>query len=97
MSDKYPQIAITLDKAFKQCSTAARDLGLTISRRWRLVVSKAENKKNYPNADFLDNMHPTTRYATEAVSGLRGVIGHKEWQACETHPKDLQRQDEYSA
>lgn len=40
----------------------------------------------------LDKMHPTTRYATEVVSGLRGVIGHKEWLACERHLKDLERQ-----
>jgi phage terminase large subunit-like protein len=40
----------------------------------------------------LDNMHSTTRYATEVVSGLRGNLGHREWQACVRHLKDLERQ-----
>ncbi|MTI95190.1 MAG: terminase large subunit [Firmicutes bacterium] len=39
----------------------------------------------------LDKLHPTTRYAAEVVSGLR-VSCKKEWQACERHLKDLQRQ-----
>ncbi len=50
MSDKYPQIAINQDKAFKQCSAAARDLGLTISSRCRLVIPKHENEEDDPNA-----------------------------------------------
>ena len=46
MSDKYPQIAINQDKAFKQCTSAARDLGLTISSRCKLVMpEKAESTK----------------------------------------------------
>src|SRR5690606_19963248 len=34
---------------------------------------------------------PTTRYAIEVVSGLRPAC-KREWQACERHLKDLQRQ-----
>lgn len=41
MSDKYPQIVSNQDKAFKQCSAAARDLGLTISSRCNLVLPEA--------------------------------------------------------
>lgn len=36
-------------------------------------------------------LHPTTRYAVEIVSGLR-LSCKREWQACERHLKDLQRQ-----
>jgi phage terminase large subunit-like protein len=39
----------------------------------------------------LDQLHPTTRYATEIVSGLR-IACKREWQACQRHLKDLQRQ-----
>ena len=39
----------------------------------------------------LDQLHPTTRYATEIVSGLR-LSCKREWQACERHLKDIQRQ-----
>lgn len=39
----------------------------------------------------LDQLHPTTRYAVEIVSGLRPSC-KREWQACERHLKDLQRQ-----
>ena len=52
MSDKYPKIAINQDKAFKQCSVAARDLGLTISSRCKLVIPKSETEKEDPNADL---------------------------------------------
>jgi P27 family predicted phage terminase small subunit len=52
MSDKYPQIAINQDKAFKQCSISARDLGLTISSRCKLVIPKSENEKDDPNAEL---------------------------------------------
>jgi len=45
MSDKYPQIAINQDKAFKQSSSAARDLGLTISSRCKLVIPKKDEPK----------------------------------------------------
>ena len=38
------------DKALKQCRASASDLGLTISSRCRLVVPKAEEKKEDPNA-----------------------------------------------
>lgn len=41
ISDEYPQIAINFDRAFKQCSSAARDLGLTISSRCNLVLPEA--------------------------------------------------------
>ena len=50
MTDKYPQIAINQDKAFKQCSASARDLGLTISSRCKLVIPKHENEEDDPNA-----------------------------------------------
>lgn len=39
----------------------------------------------------IEQLHPTTRYATEIVSGLRPSC-KREWQACERHLKDLQRQ-----
>lgn len=39
----------------------------------------------------LDKLHPTTHYAVEVVSGLRPSC-KREWQACERHLKDLQRQ-----
>jgi len=39
----------------------------------------------------LDKLHPTTRYAVEVVSGLKPAC-KREWQACERHLKDLQRQ-----
>lgn len=39
----------------------------------------------------LDQLHPTHRYAVEIVSGLRPSC-KREWQACERHLKDLQRQ-----
>jgi len=44
MTDKYPQIAINQDKAFKQCRAAASDLGLTISSRCRLIMPNKEEK-----------------------------------------------------
>jgi phage terminase large subunit-like protein len=40
----------------------------------------------------LDSLHPTTRYAVEVVSRLRGPVCEWEWKACERHLKDLQRQ-----
>lgn len=40
----------------------------------------------------LDSLHPTTRYAVEVVSGLRGPVCKWEWLACERHLKDIQRQ-----
>ena len=39
----------------------------------------------------LDKLHPTNRYAVEIVSGLRPSC-KREWQSCERHLKDLQRQ-----
>ena len=38
------KIAILQDKAFKQCQASARDLGLTISSRCKLVVPKAKEE-----------------------------------------------------
>lgn len=35
------------DKAFKQCQQCARDLGLTISSRCKLVVPQAEGDEDY--------------------------------------------------
>lgn len=43
------------------------------------------------NVDY-ENMHPTTRYATEVVNGLR-LVCTKEKQACARHLKDLERQE----
>ncbi len=43
------------------------------------------------SSNDLSKLHPTTRYATEIVSGLRPAC-KREWQACERHLKDLQRQ-----
>ncbi len=39
----------------------------------------------------LSTLHPTTRYAAEIISGLRPSC-KREWQACERHLKDLQKQ-----
>lgn len=39
----------------------------------------------------LGQLHPTTRYAVEIISGLRPSC-KREWQACERHLKDFQRQ-----
>jgi len=44
MTDKYSQIAINQDKAFKQCAIAARDLGLTISSRCKIAIPKKEEE-----------------------------------------------------
>lgn len=38
----------------------------------------------------LDQLHPTTRYAVEIISGMRPNC-HREWQACERQLKDLKR------
>lgn len=54
MSDKYPQIAINQDKAFKQCSASARDLGLTISSRCKLIAPKAEIGKDDEISEMFD-------------------------------------------
>ena len=40
----------------------------------------------------LEQLHPTTRYAVEVVSGIRSTVSKTEWKACERHLKDLQRQ-----
>ncbi|USK85716.1 phage terminase small subunit P27 family [Peribacillus asahii] len=42
---EYADVLISQDKLFKQCRTAASDLGLTISSRCRLVVPKSEKKE----------------------------------------------------
>jgi len=54
MSDKYPQIAINQDKAFRQCSATARDMGLTISSRCRLIVPKAGIGKDDEISEMFD-------------------------------------------
>jgi P27 family predicted phage terminase small subunit len=54
MSDKYPQIAINQDKAFRQCSASARDLGLTISSRCKLIVPKAGIGKDDEISEMFD-------------------------------------------
>jgi len=54
MSDKYPQIAINQDKAFKQCSATARDMGLTISSRCRLIMPKAGIGKDDEISEMFD-------------------------------------------
>jgi len=43
------------------------------------------------STDDLGQLHPTTRYAAEIVSGLRPSC-KREWQACERHLENLQRQ-----
>ena len=40
----------------------------------------------------LSELHPTHRYAVEVVAGLIQPVCKREWQACERHLKDLQRQ-----
>lgn len=40
----YSDLLINQDKLFKQCRSAAGDLGLTISSRVRLVIPKKEDK-----------------------------------------------------
>lgn len=42
--------------------------------------------------EHIDKLHPTTRYAVEIVSGLR-ISCKREWQACNRHLRDLQRQE----
>jgi P27 family predicted phage terminase small subunit len=54
MSDKYPQIAINQDKAFRQCSVTARDMGLTISSRCRLIMPKAGIEKDDEISEMFD-------------------------------------------
>ena len=54
MSDKYPQIAINQDKAFRQCSVTARDMGLTISSRCRLIMPKAGIGKDDEISEMFD-------------------------------------------
>ncbi|WP_368657639.1 phage terminase small subunit P27 family [Metabacillus halosaccharovorans] len=44
-NETYSELLINQDKLFKQCRTAATDLGLTISSRCRLVIPK-ENTNN---------------------------------------------------
>jgi P27 family predicted phage terminase small subunit len=46
------KIANLQDKSFKQCQSAARDLGLTISSRCKLVVPKTEEPKENKFARF---------------------------------------------
>jgi P27 family predicted phage terminase small subunit len=42
--DKLGKIQQLQDKAFRQCQQCARDLGLTISARCRLVVPQVESE-----------------------------------------------------
>lgn len=44
-NEAYSQMLINQDKLFKQCKSAASDLGLTIASRCRLVVPKSEETK----------------------------------------------------
>ena len=46
------KVANLQDKSFKQCQSAARDLGLTISSRCKLVVPKTEEPKENKFARF---------------------------------------------
>lgn len=39
------KLSVMQDKAFKQCQAAARDLGLTIGSRCKLVIPKTEEEK----------------------------------------------------
>jgi len=45
-----------------------------------------------PYLKDIDNLHPTTRYAVEILSGKRGPANKWEKKSCERHIKDLQRQ-----
>lgn len=58
MSDKYPQIANNQQKFFAQCQSAARELGLTISSRCRLVMPevKKENDADKRKRKFENEM-----------------------------------------
>lgn len=45
MNDMHSELLISQDKLFKQCRSAASDLGLTIASRCRLVVPKKTDDK----------------------------------------------------
>jgi phage terminase large subunit-like protein len=56
------------------------------------MYPKKKKKEKIPmQTSSINDLHPTNRYATEIVSGLRPAC-KREWQACERHLKDLQRQ-----
>lgn len=44
-NNQYAELSKTQDRLFKQCRTAALDLGLTISSRCKLVLPKKEEKQ----------------------------------------------------
>ena len=50
--NRVDKIATMQDKAFKQCQSAARELGLTISSRCKLVVPKKEEPKENKFSKF---------------------------------------------
>ena len=45
VSDAYAELLLMQDKLFKQCRSAASDLGLTISSRCKLVIPKPPEEK----------------------------------------------------
>jgi P27 family predicted phage terminase small subunit len=47
-NNEYSNLLINQDKLFKQCRSAASDLGLTIASRCKLVVPKSEPKNQSP-------------------------------------------------
>lgn len=50
---RMDKISNMLDKAFKQCQSGARDLGLTISSRCKLVVPQPEEKPESKFGGFI--------------------------------------------
>ncbi|WP_141434393.1 phage terminase small subunit P27 family [Bacillus sp. 03113] len=50
-NESYSDLLINQDKLFKQCRTAAGDLGLTISSRCRLVMPKKQEEKPQTEAE----------------------------------------------
>lgn len=48
---EYTNLLLNQDKLFKQCRSAASDLGLTISSRARLVIPKVEEKPPQSEAE----------------------------------------------
>lgn len=50
INDQYTELSKVMDRFFKQCRSAASDLGLTISSRCKLVVPKTE--KEVPKNKF---------------------------------------------
>lgn len=52
-SEQIDKLSSAQDKAFKQCLSTAKELGLTISSRCKLVVPKAEDKPQSKFGQFI--------------------------------------------